>query len=49
MERELNTVKIAMLENDGARLARVLAQGKAYRDKLEALYQHKKEAQKAKK
>lgn len=49
LERELNTVKIAILENDGARLAHVLALGKAYRDKLEAFYQHQKEAQSGKK
>lgn len=45
MERELHTVKSAILDNDAGHLARVLAQGKAYRDKLEKLYQHKKEAQ----
>ena len=45
MEHELHTVKSAILDNDASRLAHVFAQGKAYRDKLEKFYQHKKEAQ----
>jgi prephenate dehydrogenase len=44
LESELRTVKRAILDNDEPRLAQVLTQGKAYRDKLEAFYQHTKNA-----